>query len=340
MEFPHPERARVIRRGHRVSLDDSRPFLSVVIATKNRAESLRSISLPSLTKQDVANFEVIVWDASEDTASEQAVVAIASANAHLKVRYFKAPRTGLPAQRNDSIKQARGEIIFFIDDDSEISTDGIRILSEMFATDEDLAGGCLPLDYSYPINDARLATGTSRFAGRARAAYASVFTGKPGSVASQLAMPNLTEPGPKGCLIGCNMALRTHVLSGYSFNERLQRFGGHALHEDQLLSRQLHLAGWRLRVADGGLVRHHAAPGLRSANPYRKGQMEGYNASIVWKETTSDDSFLSVIAFIWARFGFFLVAFLPCLRWPWQPSRWKRLFGYLSGVWTFVFEEF
>jgi glycosyltransferase involved in cell wall biosynthesis len=62
------------------------PTLSVMIATKNRAEELRTISLPSLAKQDTRDFEVIVWDASEDDASQVAVEAFAAAYFDLTVR--------------------------------------------------------------------------------------------------------------------------------------------------------------------------------------------------------------------------------------------------------------
>ena len=40
--------------------------ISVIIATKNRADALEKISLPSLAKQDFKDFEVIIWDASYD----------------------------------------------------------------------------------------------------------------------------------------------------------------------------------------------------------------------------------------------------------------------------------
>jgi len=280
---------------------------------------------------------VLVWDASEDLVSEQVVQAFSSSVQYLNVRYFKAERPGLPAQRNDSIEYARGDIIFFIDDDSEVSTNGIRVLSEMFLEDKELDGGCLPLDYGWPTSSNGLDR-SGRFSKHVQMAHAYIFNWAFRLSGLQPTMP--ITSGPVRFLSGCDMALRRSILLDYSFNERLQRFGGYALYEDQLLSRQLHLAGRKMRVANGGMVRHLAAVGNRSTNPCKQGQMEGYNASIVWKETASKISFLSIMAFLWARFGFFLVLFLPCLRWPWQPSRWQRLFGYLSGIWTFVFEEF
>ena len=84
---------------------------------------------------------------------QRVVEEFAAAHGDLVVRYFKAPRAGLPAQRNDAVREARGEIVFFIDDDSEVSPDGIAALRDMFARQERPAGGCLPLGYSLPVKE-------------------------------------------------------------------------------------------------------------------------------------------------------------------------------------------
>ena len=57
------------------------------------------------------------------------------------VRYFKAPRVGLASQRNDAVKVARGDIIFFIDDDCEVSSDGLSALNEGFKDQTTYGGG-------------------------------------------------------------------------------------------------------------------------------------------------------------------------------------------------------
>ena len=43
--------------------------ISVIIATRNRAKALKNISVRSLIKQTYRNFEVIVWDASDNDLS-------------------------------------------------------------------------------------------------------------------------------------------------------------------------------------------------------------------------------------------------------------------------------
>ena len=46
-------------------------MISVIIATKNRDEALKSISLPSLLRQDTSDFEVILWDGSDSEKSRR-----------------------------------------------------------------------------------------------------------------------------------------------------------------------------------------------------------------------------------------------------------------------------
>lgn len=84
--------------------------LSVIIATKDRADALRDISLPSLLRQDTDGFEVIVWDASETDDSRVVAESFAPrfAERGINFTFAKAPRAGLTSQRNDAVKSARG----------------------------------------------------------------------------------------------------------------------------------------------------------------------------------------------------------------------------------------
>ena len=126
--------------------------VSVIIATKNREDQLASISLPSLARQqDASSFEVVGSGTRATMAKSRTLVeSFAAQHPGVIIRYFKAPRVGLARQRNDAVKEANGDVVFFIDDDSEVSPDGIRALADMFAADDRVAGGCLPLDYNFP----------------------------------------------------------------------------------------------------------------------------------------------------------------------------------------------
>ncbi|MGC8533888.1 MAG: glycosyltransferase family 2 protein, partial [Candidatus Parvarchaeum sp.] len=118
--------------------------ISVIIATRNRADALETISLPSLLKQDFKDFEVIIWDASDDDKSKNVVEKFIQSYPDMIIRYFKAPRAGLASQRNDAVKMAKGDIIFFIDDDSKVSKDGLTAIYEAFQCNKDIIGVTLP----------------------------------------------------------------------------------------------------------------------------------------------------------------------------------------------------
>jgi glycosyltransferase involved in cell wall biosynthesis len=312
--------------------------VSVIIATRNRAEELRTISLPSLGRQDVNDFETIVWDASGDDSSRRVAEEYAAAHPHRIVRYFKAPRAGLTAQRNDAVREARGEIVFFIDDDCEVSPNSIQALEQMFGEQEHLSAGCLRLDFKRPPRNRHSLCVDGRFGPALLSVYEKAFDWSLRMTAVHwCSMPS--QEGFTDFLCGCDMAFRRNLLSKYRFEERLQKFAGYAFGEDQLLSRQLRGDGLKLFVTGKALVIHRAAVAERIRDPFNKGRVDGYNAGIMWKEGVFPYARWTVFPFLWARLGFLGVVLVPCLLRPWQGMRWKRAAGYLAGLWTFLFES-
>jgi glycosyltransferase involved in cell wall biosynthesis len=93
----------------------SRPAVSVVIPTFRRP-ALLARALGSVLNQTFGDFEILVVDdgPSEDTASVTAGLADA------RVRYLPQPRNrGVAAARNRGLREARGDLIAFLDDDDE-----------------------------------------------------------------------------------------------------------------------------------------------------------------------------------------------------------------------------
>jgi glycosyltransferase involved in cell wall biosynthesis len=313
--------------------------VSVIIATKNRQAELGSISLPSLAQQQGgSSFEVIVWDASDNGETRTLVENFAAEYPGIMVRYFAAPRLGLARQRNDAVKEAAGDVVFFIDDDSEVSPDGIRALAEMFRADNRVAGGCLPLDYNFPAGtEPAISKVTGSWNWLVRVYY-KVF--EPSKKASGYYPPiPPRRSGPIGYLFGCDMAFRKEVFATHRFDERLHRFTSFVLCDDLIFSRVLIEEGHELRVASDGYVIHRAASGGRLEFGFDKGRVEGYSAGLVWLVSKFPWSRGTVFAFVWARTGVFCAVVLSCLLRPWQLKRWGRMAGYLSGLWTFFWEE-
>jgi len=314
--------------------------VSVVICTKNREDQLRSVSLPSLAwQQGTASFEVIVWDASDNDRSQTLVKEFAAENPGITVRYFKAPRVGLSRQRNDAVKEAHGDVVFFIDDDSEISPDGIDALAAMFAADDRIAGGCLPLDYNFPAGTQPAIlrfTGPSTWFVRG---YYRVFEAAKKASGYYPPTPP-TRSDSISYLFGCDMAFRKEIFATHRFEERLQRFSNYVICDDLIFSRVLLQEGRELQVAKEGCVVHRPASGGRFNFGFDTGRIEGYNAGLVWFVSAFPWSRWTVFPFVWSRTGVFCAALLLCLRRPLQFNRWSRLAGYLSGLWVFFWEEF
>jgi len=86
---------------------------SVVIPTLNRQDVLIKC-LKVLLKQKEDIFEIIVVDQTETKTKELENFL----KAHPEINYFYFEKKNLPAARNYGTKQAQGEIILFLDDDS------------------------------------------------------------------------------------------------------------------------------------------------------------------------------------------------------------------------------
>lgn len=264
-------------------------MLSVVIATKNRSETLYGISLPSLLRQGDSKFEVIVWDASDDVLSAEVCRRIDGdfKAAGISLRYFKAPRAGLPSQRNDAIEKVEGNVVFFIDDDSEVAAGGIKALSDFFTSFAWVEGAALML-LDKRITETAPVPSFFSFIKRAVSKIMSFFfcceetiyrTVKSSTVNN---MPFSDIPGKAEWLSGCCMAFRRHVFEELKFEERLQAFGGYGLGEDVDFSHRVLLHyGEPLMVIPGALVVHHNALGGRIVDKRQRAAAVFYNSALI-----------------------------------------------------------
>ena len=87
--------------------------LSVIIVTRNRAESLMSC-LDSLINQSKTPDEIIIVD---NHSKDNTKIIVNDCKGILPVKYLFEPRVGIPIARNTGIKNAKYDIIAFIDDD-------------------------------------------------------------------------------------------------------------------------------------------------------------------------------------------------------------------------------
>lgn len=122
-------RATSARNG---SSDVTLPSVSVIVPTRNRAESLRD-TLAALAAQvyPASRMEVLVIDNESDDETE-AAVAEAAAAAPFPVRFHRKHNDGPAASRNRGAEMATGDILAFTDSDCIPTAGWIRMAVAQF----------------------------------------------------------------------------------------------------------------------------------------------------------------------------------------------------------------
>jgi glucosyl-dolichyl phosphate glucuronosyltransferase len=123
--------------------------LSIVVCSFNRSESLRRMlkSLQEMVIPDHLSCEVIVVDNNSDDGTRLVFEEIEKLF-DLKIRYVFEDKKGLSHARNQGVKEARGEIIAFTDDDVIVDKHWIQNIDKAFKEYNDVAcvgGKILPI---------------------------------------------------------------------------------------------------------------------------------------------------------------------------------------------------
>jgi GT2 family glycosyltransferase len=108
--------------------------VSVVVPTYNRSQSLARL-LGGLDRQTVADFEVVVVD---DGSSDDTLQMLARMRTRFGMRVLQQAHDGPAAARNLGVREARGRIILFLDDDVLPHPDLIREHMRMHEGSSDL----------------------------------------------------------------------------------------------------------------------------------------------------------------------------------------------------------
>lgn len=280
-------------------------MISVIIATKNRSEAIANISLPGLLRQDTANFEVLIWDASDDESTKCVVGEAypAFTEREINLIYERAARVGSASQRNDAVRAARGDVVLFLDDDSEASSDAIGVVRRYFDDFVWLKGLGLPLIdkrdrvdkyIAHPVLGALRDLAHDFFMGRQFAERKIMRSARNNFPAQDL-------PGIAEWLTGADMAFRKSVFDENEFDERLQSFGGYAFGEDYDFSHRIFLRyGEPLLVATSGCVVHHKVKGGRIADSVNFCAAQLYNTNLI-RENFRKYRPYRLLPFIWEQ---------------------------------------
>ncbi len=273
-------------------------MISVLIVTKNRHEALRDISLPSLLIQDYADFEVIIWDASKDDSSAVVVAFFVEKfkERGVTLSFFKAPRSGMTSQRNDGLKKAKGELIFFIDDDCEVSVEGLSGLAECIEQNP----GCMGV--GLVVQDIPLGLEVQNSAPDWKDKFYSLigYRRKRKVFLSGSAKGMSAPPGKAQWLSGGSMAFRREVFDSIAFNEKLQTFTPYAMLEDVEFSYRVFKKFKNpLIVAEKGMVIHRPNRKKRIDGTWQRAATFYYNKYILMKITSEEYPVLGTILFLW-----------------------------------------
>lgn len=129
------------------------PTLSIIICTRNRANSLHG-TLASLArmKTDISWEAILVDNASTDDTM-QVLQSFAAQDS--RIRVLRVDRVGVGAARDAAWRQARGDIISFTDDDCYVAGDYVDRVVEVFREHPEVGcvGGQIRL---YDPTDARI----------------------------------------------------------------------------------------------------------------------------------------------------------------------------------------
>ncbi|MEW6680873.1 MAG: glycosyltransferase family A protein [bacterium] len=132
--------------------------ISIVIPTYNRKERLKQC-LESIFKQDYLqeDFEIIVIDDGSSDGTEEMLKELSKEQSNL--RYFLQSHKGPAAARNLGIKEARGEIIGFTDNDCVLNLEWVRKMVEAHR----LSNGAMAIGGLTKVNSANIKAQVSQF---------------------------------------------------------------------------------------------------------------------------------------------------------------------------------
>ncbi len=128
-------------------------MISIIIPTLNRCDLLKK-TIDSILKhnKNYELYELIVIDNGSSDATKNIFEDIKHENKDAKMNYFFDDIPGLLTGRHRGVKESKGEILTFIDDDVEVSETWLNAINEIMIKRPEvslLTGPCLP---NYEIN--------------------------------------------------------------------------------------------------------------------------------------------------------------------------------------------
>jgi glycosyltransferase involved in cell wall biosynthesis len=106
-------------------------MLTAIICTYNRAKYIGNL-LESIAANDLpkSEYEIVLVDNNCTDNTKEVCDAFVKTHKDVQFRYVVEPEQGLSAARNKGIKEAKGELIVYVDDDALVDTWYLRTIVE------------------------------------------------------------------------------------------------------------------------------------------------------------------------------------------------------------------
>ena len=130
------------------------PFVSVVVATRDRAPSL-ALTLDSLLAMDYPNFEILVVDNKPATEATARLIRERSA-LHPNLRYVREEEAGLAVAHNRGVSEINAPLIAFTDDDVRVDRQWLSRIVQGFQASDNVGcvtGMILPAELQTPAQE-------------------------------------------------------------------------------------------------------------------------------------------------------------------------------------------
>lgn len=266
---------------------------SVIICTKDREKDLLEC-IDSLIAQTLLPEELVIVDAGKENGIKGKLEEKVKTTP-IKLKYI-CTEPGLTRQRNIGVKNSKGDIIFFFDDDVILDKEYITSILKIYSSHEDehlggvggrIVNACPPPVYWRLFN--RI-----------------FFLDRHGAL-----LPAHTLHFDKirfvRALSGCNMSYRRDVFQKFDFDEHIPGYG---LMEDVDFSFRASQE-YRLALTPNARLEHKQSPVSRDKIS-KLVQMRNYNSFYLFVKNCPKTP-LNLLLFAWSRIGMFLSSLLHYL---------------------------
>jgi GT2 family glycosyltransferase len=307
--------------------------LSVCIPTHERHELLEQRCLPALLQQTRLPDEVVVADSSTGAHISEFYERWAQRFEPIKFTYVRTEGRSVMRNRWTAFSRSCGDLVFFVDDDMQLTEDATAQVQAAFEASPDVVGVGLKIYYEGSQEQPTIG-------GRFRAWWLGNTAGETNSISpggrSAFGKDRVdTKPIPVQWLSGGAMCFRREALSIVGQLPGIDDFFSLriAVSEDTVLSRQVALTGTLMLLTQPFAWHPHRLTATSTAvvaDGWRRGLRDTFTRAHVLRWLARDRSAVNHEWFRSITLSY-LTTMNAVLRRPFAATRWLRLFGFLYG---------